>query len=83
MMISSCSAPIARITDQHSVVATHHWQEVGAPASSPSSVDLDIPVPHPPEQFPVVEERLVEFYVKIAVDYIVEGSSDGLPRPKI
>ena len=58
--------------------SSHHWQEVGASASSPPSVDLYIPVPHPSEQLAVVEERLVEFYVKIAVDDIVEGSSDGL-----
>ena len=62
-------------------ITTHHWQKVGAPASAPPSVDLYIPVPHPPEQLPVVEERLVEFYVKIAVDDIVKGSSDGLARP--
>ena len=63
--------------------SSHHWQEVGSSASSPPSVDLYIPVPHPPEQLAVVEERLVEFYVKIAVNDIVEGSSDGLSRPTI
>ena len=83
MCISICPAPISRYLSDILMDTSHHRQKVGAPASSPPSVDLYIPLPHPPKQLPVVEERLVEFYVKIAVDDIVEGSSDGLSRPTI